>query len=364
MRSSVVIFILIGIVAMLADMVYEGGRSVLGPYMEFLEASMLVVGAVSIGDVIGYLFRGLSGALAYRLGGRAWVLLLAGYGLNVAVPLLAYLGDPMIALILIVVERSGKGIRAPVKDALIADLTEHTRIRGIAYGVHEVLDQTGAVLGPFIVAYRVSESYTSAYTILWIPYMASMVVLGVALLLYRRISKTMYPRGDTIPWGYIISVSLPMAGFMHWALAGYVMGLEGVGPATVAIAYTLAMLVDVVAAIPLSLLYRRVGDASLLVAPLMSGLASIAVIKGGVLVAGAFWGLAMVVYETIVKAGLADRVPSGSRFYSFGMLGLAQGLAWTIGNMVMSILSDNEPLLILYILAVQLASVVVLYKSR
>ena len=364
MRSSVVIFMLIGIVAMLADMVYEGGRSVLGPYLEFLEASMLVAGAVSIGDVIGYLFRGLSGALAYRLGGRAWVLLLAGYGLNAAIPLLAYLSDPMLALILIVAERSGKGIRAPVKDALIADLTEHTRIRGIAYGVHEVLDQTGAVLGPLIVAYRVSESYTSAYTILWIPYMASMVMLGIALLLYRRTSKAVHPGGGRVPWGYIISVSLPMAGFMHWALAGYIMSLEGIGPGTVAVAYTIAMLVDVIAAIPLSLLHRRVGDTSLLVAPLMSGLASIAVVEGGVLVAGALWGLAMVVYETIVKAGLADRVPSGSRFYSFGMLGLVQGIAWTIGNMVMSVLSDNEPLLILYILAVQLASVVSLYKSR
>src|SRR5664280_1190874 len=64
--------ILLGLVSLFADMVYEGARAIIGPYLANLGASAAVVGAVSgIGEFIGYGLRVGSGYLVRR-GGRYW----------------------------------------------------------------------------------------------------------------------------------------------------------------------------------------------------------------------------------------------------------------------------------------------------
>jgi hypothetical protein len=51
-----------GIVSLLADMVYEGARSIIGPYLATLGASATVVGVVAgAGEFIGYGLRVVSG---------------------------------------------------------------------------------------------------------------------------------------------------------------------------------------------------------------------------------------------------------------------------------------------------------------
>lgn len=51
-----------GVVSLFADMVYEGARSIIGPYLATLGASSLVVGVASgAGEFIGYGLRVVSG---------------------------------------------------------------------------------------------------------------------------------------------------------------------------------------------------------------------------------------------------------------------------------------------------------------
>lgn len=46
-----------GMVSLLADMVYEGARSIIGPYLATLGASATIVGIVAgAGEFIGYAF--------------------------------------------------------------------------------------------------------------------------------------------------------------------------------------------------------------------------------------------------------------------------------------------------------------------
>ncbi len=51
-----------GVVSLFADMVYEGARSIIGPYLATLGASALVVGvAAGAGEFLGYGLRVFSG---------------------------------------------------------------------------------------------------------------------------------------------------------------------------------------------------------------------------------------------------------------------------------------------------------------
>jgi hypothetical protein len=59
--------LIIGIVNFFADMTYEGGRSITGPYLGALGASAAIVGFVAgFGELLGYSLRSLSGYLADR----------------------------------------------------------------------------------------------------------------------------------------------------------------------------------------------------------------------------------------------------------------------------------------------------------
>lgn len=128
-----------GVVSLLGDIVYEGARGIIGPYLLTLGASAAAVGLVAgAGEFAGYALRTVTGWLADRTGGY-WTMTFFGYGLTVvAVPLLGWVGRVDLALGLVVAERLGKAIRSPARDALLADAAEPLG-RGWGFGIHEAL---------------------------------------------------------------------------------------------------------------------------------------------------------------------------------------------------------------------------------
>jgi len=57
--------LLLGIVSLMGDIVYEGSRGIVPGYLEFLGATALIVGLVGgLGDFLGYAVRLVSGFLA------------------------------------------------------------------------------------------------------------------------------------------------------------------------------------------------------------------------------------------------------------------------------------------------------------
>ena len=145
-RTTAIRFVvLLGVVSLFADMTYEGARSVTGPFLAVLGASGTAVGLIAgLGELIGYSLRLASGYLADRTG-RYWAITLVGYGLNlIAVPLLALAGRWEIAAALMICERVGKAIRTPARDAMLSHAT-HQVGHGWGFGLHEAMDQAGAV---------------------------------------------------------------------------------------------------------------------------------------------------------------------------------------------------------------------------
>jgi len=144
--------VLLGLISLFADMVYEGARSINGSFLQILGARASTVGWVAgIGELIGYGLRFFSGYLADRTR-RYWMLVILGYIINLlSVPLLAFAGLWQVAILLIIAERVGKAIRNPARDALLSFGTQQMG-RGWGYGLHEAMDQIGAVSGPLLVS--------------------------------------------------------------------------------------------------------------------------------------------------------------------------------------------------------------------
>lgn len=130
-----------GVVGLLADVVYEGARSITGPLLASLGATGLVVGVVTgVGEAAALGLRLVSGPLADR-SRRFWAWTIAGYTLTVVtVPLLGIAGALWVACALVIAERVGKAVRGPAKDTLLSHAASVTG-RGRGFAVHEALEQ-------------------------------------------------------------------------------------------------------------------------------------------------------------------------------------------------------------------------------
>lgn len=103
-----------GVVSALADVVYEGARSIIGPFLGDLGASAVLIGLITgAGEATALVLRLITGWLADRTG-RHWALTIAGYALTIAcVPLLALSPGLVSAGLLYNGERFGKAVRTP-----------------------------------------------------------------------------------------------------------------------------------------------------------------------------------------------------------------------------------------------------------
>ncbi len=80
MRKRALRFVLlIGVMSFFADFVYEGARSVTGPYLAVLGASATLVGFIAgLGELLGYGLRLVSGKVSERTR-EFWPITIFGY---------------------------------------------------------------------------------------------------------------------------------------------------------------------------------------------------------------------------------------------------------------------------------------------
>ncbi|MCE4627868.1 MAG: hypothetical protein F7C34_01790 [Desulfurococcales archaeon] len=332
-------FILLSLVSLLSDTAYEGARGVLGPYTRILQASMLVAGGLMIGELVGQLVRAATGGIVYKLHTpRAlWGLTLAGYIVNlVAVPLLALVGRWEEALALVIVERAGKGLRAPARDVILAEIAEKTRGLGAhrAFALHELADQVGAVLGPLMIAVAASHAgVRTGLALTAIP--AGLALAALALAIYYYPSPGAPARSGQsgkAPRRLLLAaagIGLSLAPLPAWPVATY--NLE---PARAAGLYSAAMAADALAALAVGELARRKGLASISSIPVL-GLATglllaVALSKGGnwIILFAVSWGITMGAYEVLSRSSVAVMLRGpGARGLAYGVLGLSTAIA-------------------------------------
>jgi MFS family permease len=370
-RIALRFVLLLGAVSLFADATYEGARSITGPFLATLGASAAVVGVVAgAGELLGYGVRLLSGLLADRLR-RYWPLTLAGYTLNlIAVPLLALAGRWDVAALLIVAERIGKAIRTPPRDAMLSHATTQVG-SGFGFGVHEALDQIGAVGGPLLVAavLGTGATYRHAFAALVLPAVVSLSLLLVARRTYpepsaleplsQRVSAAGLPQ--SLRW-YLVGIGLVAAGYADFSLLAYHFArTQVVSAEAVPLLYALAMASDAGAAILFGRWFDRVGLRALVSATLLAaGFAPLAFLGGSpaVVLATVLWGVGIGVQESILRAAVAEMVSRDRRASAFGIFNAVFGVCWFAGSATMGILYGLNPvLLVAFSLLAQLAAV-------
>jgi MFS family permease len=361
----------IGVVSLFADFTYEGGRSIVGPYLGALGATPLLVGIVAgAGEFLGYALRLVSGGFVDRRG-HHWAVILAGYAINLlAVPALALVAAVTPASALVFAERMGKGIRTPARDVLLASASAELG-RGKAFGLHELLDQVGALIGPLVVAAAVAlGGYRLGFGVLIVPAGIALAMLGWARGLEpprqeQHAAPRMSLRGfSALYWRYLLFAALSVAGFAHFALVAYRFGTDGVvAPATIPLLFALAMGVDAGAAFLTGHLYDRLGLRVVAALPLLTlATAPLLFLMRGLwlLILGAtVWGAAMGMQESLMRAAVADLSPAGRRGAAYGLFDAAFGAAWMLGSLAMGGLFElGVGYLVAFSIALELASLV------
>lgn len=367
--------ILIGVVSLFADMTYEAARSITGPYLAFLGANAAIVGFVSgFGEFIGYALRLLSGYLADRTG-KYWTITLVGYACNLlAVPLLALAGHWWVAALLMIIERMGKAIRVPSRDAMLSHAGQKMGM-GWVFGLHEALDRTGAMLGPLIIALVLyyKGGYQASFAILLMPALMALTVLGIARKLYPHPQSleieqdTIKAKGmDSSYWLYLAGASLIAAGYADFPLIAYHFQKTALlSPVWIPIFYSIAMGANTLIAPILGHFYDQKGFLVLIIITLLSSFFAPLVFWGNfqwALLGVILWSIGVSAHESLMRAIVAKMIPKEQRGSAYGVFNTGFGLFWFLGSFLMGVLYDvSITSLVIFSLCIQLLAIPLLY---
>ncbi len=370
--------VLLGVVSLFADMTYEGARSIVGPYLGLLGATGTAVGIIAgLGELIGYVLRLVSGYLADRTR-RYWTITFVGYVINLgAVPLLAVAGHWPVAAAFVVAERIGKALRTPARDAMLSHAT-HQLGRGWGFGLHEALDQVGAIAGPLLLTavLAAGSSYRAGFLLLAVPAGVAIGILATARRLnpsprdlevdVAAVQPTGLPRAF---WIYLAGAGLVGAGYADFSLIAFHLGRHAVLSAPLIPAlYAVAMGVDALAAIVCGRLFDRGGLPVLAGAVLLSACFAPLVFPasaGAALAGMTLWGIGMGAQESIMRAAVAGMVAPDRRGSAYGLFNGGYGVCWFLGSALMGVLYDvSLPVLVTFSVIAQLAAIPLIFRAR
>jgi MFS family permease len=351
-RAAFRFIVALGVVSLFADMTYEGAHSVIGPLLKDLGATATEVGIIAgFGEMIAASLRYFSGRLADKT--RAyWTITTLGYFLNlVVVPGLAFAGSWQAAALLVIAERTGKSLRGPARDVLLSEATEVVG-HGSGFGLHAAMDQTGAVLGPLLVASAVARSHHFGPAFLWLAVPA----LGafIALLFARAASPhkgtpPKAPESKQLPrvfWIYVMAAGLLAIGFVDFPLLAYHFQQGSlVKPEVIPLVYAGAMGMNGLTALIFGRLFDRFGIQIIVLGILVSLLALPFGFLGGVsgvYISAACWATGLGAQDATLRGGISQVVSMNKRGTAFGIFNGAQGVLWFLGSATMGLLYDHS----------------------
>lgn len=370
-KTALQLIFLFGIISLLGDIIYEGARSVNGPYLQVLSVNAALVGLIAgVGEFLGYAVRLLSGYFADKTKAY-WLFTILGYGMLASVPLLSLTGVWQYAAVFIIVERIGKGIRSPAKDTILSQATKQVGT-GVGFAIVEFLDQLGAALGPLVFTVlfvyagsqvKTAADYQYGYGLYWLPYGLLMLTLLFAWWLVKdpeklELAATKRKEPDHLTptfWWYCAFTTLTTAGFVSFVLIGYHLKARNLlADAYIPLCYAAVMLVDAVAALIIGHMYdnikarrdnQKAGLLMLVGMPVMTAAIPFMAFTTSlplIFIALFLWGIVMGTHETIMRAAIADITSIKKRGTGYGIFNTCYGLAMFAGSAMAGFLYDHS----------------------
>ncbi|MDH7477523.1 MAG: MFS transporter [Candidatus Bathyarchaeota archaeon] len=382
-KAAYMSILLLGIVSLMGDVVYEGSGGIIPDYLKFLGATGVVAGlVVGFGEFLGNAMRFFSGLLADTT--RAyWLFIFLGYGLIVSVPLLGVSSTIEIAIILILLERLGKALRAPSRDAVLSIVSKDVGA-GKAFGIHEFLDQVGAILGPLLVAtlmFSTNNNYSYTFSFLFIPFL---ILLAVLAYTYKRIGRktAVEPskaeeRKEKLPkffYIYTLAVLVNTVGLMSAKLILFrasellnPQGLQWIVP----LMYLLIQGVDAPTALIAGYAYDKFGIKILTLPFALSVFPTLFAMSNNelptLIAASAFSGLVLGMQESIYRAAVSQLTPVSSRGTAYGLFNVTYGFGELISGGIFGLLIDLQMSLVavmFYAVAFQIMAIALLLRIK
>ena len=374
--------LLMGVVSMLGDIVYESGRGIAPDYLYFLGASALFVGLTSgIGELVGYGVRLISGPLADR-SHAYWLFIFLGYGLILAIPMMGLTNSMWLVMAFVIAERLGKALRSPSRDAVVSVVSKGMG-SGKAFGLHEFIDQIGAVAGPAFLGLMMMWTANNFSLSLQSLFPFYLLMMAVLYIVYRRIRGTVEEirRQSSVLegslgkgfWMYSGAVLSNTIGLMPIALIlynGAKILASGGQLWLVPFLYVAVQLVDAPMALVSGYIYDKIGIKFLAVPFALSVLPlAFQSLVGlpGVILACASFGLVLGMQESIYRAAVTDLVPLGRRGSAYGFFNVMLGAGTFISGVAFGYMMDASvsPLLMLgFVITAQIIAVALLLGAK
>ena len=180
-----------------------------------LGGSATLIGALDgAADLTSAILKWVSGRLADRPGWRR-PLILGGYATAVLVrPLISFSSAAWQVVGFRVIDRVGKGIRTPPRDALIAEVTP-AEVRGRSFGFHRAADHFGAVVGSLAAWYLLRSGANVRGVIEWSIVPGIVAFVALAIILRGREARPAEPvkssagdAGGRVFWAPVIALAL------------------------------------------------------------------------------------------------------------------------------------------------------------
>jgi MFS family permease len=316
----------LAVVSFFNDFASEMVYPLLPAFVSRLGGGAIALGALDgAADLTSALVKWWSGRISDRAGWRS-PLIFGGYLLAVLIrPVMSLSAAAWQVVGLRVVDRVGKGLRTPPRDAFIADITA-PGARGAAYGFHRAADHLGAVIGALAAWLLLSRGMTVPGVIRWsvVPGVVALAVLAV-LLRRSRATSAAGPAPSSpveeatgrVYWGPVIALAALTLARVPEALLLFRLQELGVAVATVPLLWGALHVVRSAASYPGGRLADRFGPRRL--------------VAGGTMLAAA------------VMAGLAVAESAALGAAVFLVFGLVAGLTESAERSLVAALSPRRP---------------------
>ncbi len=344
--------VLLGIVSFLTDVSSEMIFSILAVFLTvILGASAFLLGLMEgLADFSSSSLDFVSGYLSDKTGKRK-VFALSGYSFStLAKVILVFARSAPLVVVFRVVERLGKSVRGPPRDALISSISTYSK-RGVSFGIHKAFDKAGAVIGPLIAYFildrlgQVSGTFTLIFMIAIVPAALSVFILS-AFVKDRPVKKK--PRLDlmkayrSLGAGYkhylraACIFSLAYFSFAFLLLKSYLVGFE---LKDVALLYALFNLTFVLGSVPVGRLGDRVGRKWVILLEyaiylVMSVGFALAATKIQVIGMFVLYGIFFAIDEGQSKAYISDLSTKKTRATAIGVYNFVTGLIYLPASLV------------------------------
>ncbi|NPA71014.1 MAG: MFS transporter [Crenarchaeota archaeon] len=301
----------IGIICLLADLIYEGYRSILYILVKVAGGNLTQLCTLwGIGDIAVVAGR-IIGATLSSIGIISLTYAL-GYILTCILPIsILYTSLPTLYTAYII-ERLGKGLRGPSRDIIIKVIAEKT---GRAFGIVEALDQVGAVAGPLILLslYYISRSIRTFLTYCTIILTIFSIILIINLLSIspriREVARGLRGRGLLRPSrkSIIYSIGTLLTTSCLFPIAGiqYISSIStGIGSGLKM--FTICMIVSTIIALAVGEISEKKSSIILTIILPLTSIISL-LYPSAIYVIGILYGISLSVIEVLFR-GLASNI--------------------------------------------------------